>query len=76
MLIGMLTHSAADSCFHPLVYQETGNYYDPDPAQRTRAVQLHRRFETMLDVYLAGTMANIKSFSLKHIMRNCELPVR
>jgi hypothetical protein len=76
MLIGMLTHSVVDNCFHPLVYQETGNYYDTDPAQRTHAVQMHRRFETMLDVYLAGTLSNIRSYSLKHIMHCCELPVR
>lgn len=75
LLIGMLTHSAVDSCFHPLVFHETGNYYNPDPAQRTRAVQMHRLFETTLDVYLAGTLTNIKTFSLKRIMRCCELPV-
>jgi hypothetical protein len=75
MIIGMLTHMAADSCFHPLIYHETGNYFDPDPVKRTRAVQLHRKFETTLDVYLAGTLANIKTFSLKHFMRCCELKV-
>jgi len=75
MVIGMLTHIAADSCFHPLVYHETGNYHDPDPAKRSHAVQLHRRFETTLDVYLAGTLTNIRTFSLKRIMRCCELDV-
>jgi hypothetical protein len=75
MIIGMLTHIAADSIFHPLVYHETGNYRDPDPALRTRAVQQHRRFETALDVYLAGTLANIRNFSLRRMMRDCEIPV-
>jgi len=73
MIIGMLTHMAADNCFHPLIYHETGNYFDPDPVKRTRAVQLHRKFETTLDVYLAGTLANIKTFSLRSFIRNCEL---
>ncbi len=72
LLIGMISHIAADSCFHPLIYHETGNYDDPDPVRRTRAVQLHRRFETILDVYLAGTLKNIKTFSLKKIIRECE----
>jgi hypothetical protein len=75
MIIGMLTHMAADSCFHPLIYHETGNYFDPDPVKRTQAVQQHRQFETILDVYLAGTMSHIKTFSLKHFMRCCELKV-
>lgn len=75
VIIGMLTHIAADSIFHPFVYHETGNYRDPDPALRTRAVQQHRRFETALDVYLAGTLKNIRSFSLKRIMSGCEVPV-
>jgi hypothetical protein len=75
LLVGMISHIAADSCFHPLIYHETGNYDDPDPVRRTRAVQLHRRFETILDVYLAGTMTNIKTFSLKKIISGCERPV-
>jgi hypothetical protein len=75
MITGMLTHIAADSIFHPLVYHETGNYHDPDSALRTRAVQQHRRFETALDVYLAGTLKNIRNFSLKRIMSGCDVPV-
>lgn len=75
LLVGMISHIAVDSCFHPLICHETGNYNDPDPARRTRAVQLHRRFETILDVYLAGTLENIKSFSLKKIMCDCERDV-
>ncbi len=75
LIIGMLSHIAADSCFHPLVYHETGNYYDPDPDARTRAVRRHRRFETMLDVYLAGTPATIHNFSLHRCAHSCELPV-
>jgi len=75
LLIGMISLIATDSCFHPLITHETGNYNDPDPGRRTRAVQLHRRFETILDVYFAGTMENIRTFSLKKIMRECESDV-
>jgi len=75
LLVGMICHIAADSCFHPLICHETGNCDDPDPVRRTRAVQLHRRFETILDVYLAGTMTTIKTFSLKKIISGCERPV-
>lgn len=75
LLIGMLTHIAADSCFNPLVYHATGNYYDPDPVKRSIAVQLHRSFETALDVYLAGTRASVATYSLKHYIRCCEVQV-
>jgi len=75
LLVGMISHIATDSCFHPLICHETGNYNDSDPVRRTRAVQLHRRFETILDVYLAGTLTNIKTFSLKKIMHGCERTV-
>jgi hypothetical protein len=75
LLIGMLSHMAADSCFHPLVYHATGNYYDPDPVKRSLCIQRHRGFEAALDVYLAGTYAAVRTFSLKRYMRCCEVPV-
>jgi len=75
LLIGMLTHIAADSCLHPLVYHATGNYHDPDPDKRSLAVQKHRGFETALDVYLAGTLATVITFSLKRYIRHLELRV-
>ncbi len=75
LLIGMLSHIAADSCFHPLVYHVTGNYHDPDPVKRSLCIERHRGFETALDVYLAGTYAAVRTFSLKHYMRCCEVPV-
>jgi len=75
LLIGMLSHLAVDGCFHPLVYHATGNYYDPEPAKRSISVQKHRGFETALDVYLAGTLANVKTFSLSRYLHCCELQV-
>ncbi len=47
---GMATHAATDMVFHPLVYYQTGDYFDPDPLRRAAAQSKHRRFETQLDL--------------------------
>lgn len=51
-LCGYLTHVAADTVFHPYVYSVSGNYYHPEPEERTRAEGRHRLFETMLDFHI------------------------
>ncbi|KLU63219.1 hypothetical protein CEB3_c03760 [Peptococcaceae bacterium CEB3] len=50
--LGMLTHFVTDSTFHPAVYYLSGNYFDPDPVRRNRAVFHHRLLETGLDLWL------------------------
>jgi len=51
-ILGYITHCALDITFHPVIYFLSGNYYDDDPAKRTRAVYLHRHLETCLDLSL------------------------
>ncbi|MFC1591946.1 zinc dependent phospholipase C family protein [Thermodesulfobacteriota bacterium] len=70
--IGLLSHIVTDATFHPLVYYLTGNYYDPDPEKRSLAVQRHRRFESMLDIYLCGSQANMRDFALCRYIQEAE----
>ncbi|MCB0318489.1 MAG: zinc dependent phospholipase C family protein, partial [Bdellovibrionales bacterium] len=50
-VLGMITHYAADSCFHPLVYYLTGNYYSSDIEEQKLVKTRHRRFEVFLDTW-------------------------
>ena len=60
-LCGYLTHVAADIVFHPYVYSVSGNYYDPDPKERSTAEGRHRLFETLLDFHIL----NLRNQSLQ-----------
>ena len=51
-VLGMLTHYVADSTFHPLVYYLSGNYFDSNPGERSKAVFRHRLLETAIDLWL------------------------
>lgn len=73
-LVGIVSHIYADALFHPLVHSLTGNCFDPDPAQRTRAIQAHRRYETLMDLYFCGGPENLKKYSLKHYLKKAEIP--
>lgn len=52
-LCGVITHIMIDSAFHPLVYYLTGDYNDPEPSLRSRAVVNHRQWEAGLDLHLS-----------------------
>jgi len=52
-LCGVVTHIMIDSAFHPLVYYLTGDYNDPDPAAKNRAVVNHRQWESGLDIHMS-----------------------
>jgi hypothetical protein len=73
-LVGVVSHIHADALFHPLVYSLTGNYSDPDPAQRTRSVQAHRRYEALMDLYFCGGLKDLKKYSVKHYLKRAEIP--
>lgn len=55
--LGMLTHYTADSTFHPLIFYLSGNYYDNDYQQRSKAVFRHHLLETALDLWLEANEA-------------------
>ena len=60
---GYLTHCALDIFFHPTICELSGDYHDPNPIKRRRAVYLHRYLETVLD-------ANLKhSFDFKTFIK-------
>ena len=64
-LAGHLTHMAADSFYHPLIYSVSGNYYDPDHKERNLAERRHRIFESCMDLYfLKQTGETLTSFHL------------
>lgn len=74
--VGVATHIRADMRFHPLVYFLTGHYHHPDPIIRMRAVQQHRRFETMMDMYfLVEFNQDPARHSLRAILGGLELPL-
>lgn len=75
--IGVAAHLRTDIVFHPFVYYLTGNYHDADPAVRTLAIQRHRRFETMLDMYFNrdGTGRQARRHSLRAILESLEMPL-
>ena len=74
-LAGVASHLCLDAHFHPLVYFETGNYYDPDPARRTEAVRNHRRFEGLLDVVLCGSLRNARGHCARQMWSQVETPI-
>lgn len=73
-LVGIVSHIYADALFHPLVYSLTGNHSDPDPAQRTKAIQAHRRYETLMDLCFCGGLQDLKRYSLKQYLKRAEVP--
>ena len=74
-LVGVISHLCLDFVFHPLVYFETGNYYDPVPDRRTVAIRNHRRFEGLLDVVLCGGLRAARQFRAQGIWAQMETPV-
>lgn len=72
-LVGVVSHIHADALFHPLVYCLTGDCFDPHPAQRTRAIQAHRRYEALMDLYFCGGLEDLKKYSVKHYLKKAEI---
>lgn len=72
MLVGVASHLCVDASFHPWVYYETGNYYDPDPARRTMAVRDHRRLEGWLDIVVCGGIDQVRSYRATTIWQRME----
>lgn len=73
-LVGVVSHIHADALFHPLVHTVTGKYFDPNPDQKTRAIQAHRRYETLMDLFFCGGPRNLKQYSLKRYLKKAEIP--
>lgn len=74
-LVGAASHIQADSLFHPLVFAMTGDYFDPDPIRKTKAVRAHRRLEALLDLYFCkGDLEVIKGYSLGRYLNKAEAP--
>lgn len=71
---GVASHIQADIVFHPLVFYLTGNYHDPDPVARTRAVESHRRFEAMMDLRFGERLGGTKRHSLRAVLSGLEIP--
>ncbi len=64
-IAGFLTHVAADTNFHPMIYAVSGHYYDPDPLQRKLAMCRHYLFESCMDLHLLGRRGwSLKNFRL------------
>jgi len=74
-LAGVVSHIQTDVAFHPFVYYMSGNYEDPDPLRRTRAVRCHRRFECLMDLYFCDGPENLGQYSLRDILLNLEFPL-
>ncbi len=51
-ILGFITHCAIDITLHPTINAACGDYYDPDPAARQKAVYLHRKIETYMDTLI------------------------
>ncbi len=74
-LVGVASHLCLDAHFHPWVYFETGNYYDPVPSRRTVAIRNHRRFEGLLDVVLCGSVQQAREYRARGIWNQVETPI-
>lgn len=57
-ILGFLSHVLLDVAVHPFVNMLSGDYYDDDPVERSRAVTMHRRLETDLDYHLLSLGEN------------------
>jgi hypothetical protein len=70
-LLGFVTHCALDITMHPAIYYLTGNYYDKDPALRSRSRYNHSLFETGLDIKTGNRLRIhklIKQSSMKDLI--------
>jgi hypothetical protein len=75
--VGVAAHLRTDITFHPFVYYLSGDYDHADPGVRTMAIQRHRRFETVMDMYFNrdGTGRQVRRHSLRAILAGLEMPL-
>jgi hypothetical protein len=73
-LLGVVTHIRTDMVFHPMVYYLTGNPRHAEPSMRSEAIQQHRRFESLMDLYFCGESKDLKKYTIKSILKDLEIP--
>jgi hypothetical protein len=73
-MVGLVSHIHIDFFFHPMVFYLTGNYFDSDPAKRSKAVQRHRRIEVMMDLFFCGGPDELRRYSLRGFIKKAEVP--
>jgi len=73
-MVGVISHIQVDSSFHPLVYYVSGDYDNPDPIKRAKAVGSHRRFESLMDLYFCGGPSELNKYPLKTYLQRSEAP--
>ncbi|MCE9598445.1 MAG: zinc dependent phospholipase C family protein [Spirochaetia bacterium] len=62
---GYLSHVAADTFFHPMIYSITGNYYAESALDRLLAQCRHRVYESSLDLHLLNqTSQSLEEFDM------------
>jgi hypothetical protein len=66
-ILGYISHCALDIVFHPMINSLSGDYYDEDPREREKAVTLHRRIETCIDVEIGNPLRIYRLVRLKTI---------
>ena len=74
-LLGVATHIKTDMAFHPMIYYLTGNSSNAEPSMRSEAIQQHRRFESLVDLYFCGESKDVKKYSFNSILKDLEVPV-
>jgi len=74
LMSGIISHIQTDSSFHPLVYYLSGNYDDPEPETRSKAIGAHRRFESLMDLFFCRGPSNLNNYSLKDYLLKAEMP--
>jgi len=74
-LVGIISHIHADIIFHPLINYFSDNYHSPDKKVRSVSIQIHRRLETLIDIFFCQNMEETKKYSLNRYLRQCESPI-
>lgn len=68
LLVGMASHLCADVTMHPMVYYFSGNYYEDK-----KAVERHRRLESLLDLAADSVEKQLKSTQIRHMLKAVDL---
>lgn len=73
-LLGVVTHIKTDMVFHPMVYYLTGNPRNTEPPLRSEAIQKHRRFESLVDLYFYGESKDVNKHTIQSILKDLDIP--
>ena len=65
---GLVCHIISDAVFHPFVFFHTGRVRGDRAGSASRATQAHRRLESALDLYFAGGLKGVRSYSLRQYL--------